>query len=32
MSGSGKGLIGLWLYRTGEEWALKEGEQEVNKF
>jgi hypothetical protein len=25
MSGSGKGLLGLWLYRTGEEWALKEG-------
>ena len=24
MSGSGKGLLGLWLYRTGEEWALKE--------
>lgn len=25
MSGSGKGLLGLWLYRTGEEWALKDG-------
>ncbi|XP_044733963.1 tryptophan 5-hydroxylase 1 isoform X4 [Chrysoperla carnea] len=25
MSGSGKGLLGLWLYRTGEEWAMKEG-------
>jgi hypothetical protein len=25
MSGSGKGLLGLWLYRTGQEWALKEG-------
>lgn len=26
MSGSGKGLLGLWLYRSGEkEWALKEG-------
>ncbi|XP_066991844.1 tryptophan 5-hydroxylase 1 isoform X2 [Anabrus simplex] len=24
MSGSGKGLLGLWLYRTGEEWALKD--------
>lgn len=24
MSGSGKGLLGLWLYRNGEEWALKE--------
>ncbi|PSN54893.1 Tryptophan 5-hydroxylase 1, partial [Blattella germanica] len=24
MSGSGKGLLGLWLYRAGEEWALKE--------
>lgn len=26
MSGSGKGLLGLWLYRSGDsEWALKEG-------
>ncbi|XP_031630354.1 tryptophan 5-hydroxylase 1 [Contarinia nasturtii] len=26
MSGSGKGLLGLWLYRSGEqEWAVKEG-------
>lgn len=26
MSGSGKGLLGLWLYRSGEqEWALKAG-------
>lgn len=26
MSGSGKGLLGLWLYRSGEqEWAIKEG-------
>lgn len=26
MSGSGKGFLGLWLYRSGEqEWALKEG-------
>lgn len=26
MSGSGKGLLGLWLYHSGEqEWALKEG-------
>ncbi|RZF47999.1 hypothetical protein LSTR_LSTR002065 [Laodelphax striatellus] len=24
MSGSGKSLIGLWLYRTGEQWALKD--------
>ncbi|XP_050720911.1 tryptophan 5-hydroxylase 1-like [Eriocheir sinensis] len=24
MSGSGKGLLGLWLYRTGEEWLLKD--------
>nr|BAJ83476.1 tryptophan hydroxylase [Gryllus bimaculatus] len=24
MSASGKGLLGLWLYRTGEGWALKE--------
>jgi hypothetical protein len=29
MSGSGKSLLGLWLYRTGEEWTLKEGEHEV---
>ncbi|XP_065211574.1 tryptophan 5-hydroxylase 1 isoform X2 [Planococcus citri] len=28
MSGSGKSLLGLWLYRTGEEWALKDGEHE----
>lgn len=26
MSGSGKGLLGLWLYRSGDsEWAVKEG-------
>lgn len=27
MSGSGKGLIGLWLYRMGDstDWTLKEG-------
>lgn len=26
MSGSGKGLLGLWLYRSGEqEWAVKAG-------
>ena len=25
MSGSGKGLLGMWLYRRGEEWAVKEG-------
>lgn len=26
MSGSGKGLLGLWLYRSGEhEWAVKHG-------
>ena len=30
MSGSGKSLLGLWLYRTGEEWTLKEGEHEVS--
>lgn len=24
MSGSGKGLLGLWLYRSGEEWTVKE--------
>ena len=25
MSGSGKGLLGLWLYRMGEEeWKLKD--------
>ncbi|XP_055914163.1 tryptophan 5-hydroxylase 1 isoform X1 [Eupeodes corollae] len=26
MSGSGKGLLGLWLYRSGEqEWSVKQG-------
>ncbi|XP_034938770.1 tryptophan 5-hydroxylase 1 [Chelonus insularis] len=25
MSGSGKGLLGMWLYRRGEEWSIKEG-------
>ncbi|XP_015595686.1 tryptophan 5-hydroxylase 1 isoform X2 [Cephus cinctus] len=25
MSGSGKGLLGMWLYRRGKEWAIKEG-------
>ncbi|XP_059468408.1 tryptophan 5-hydroxylase 1 [Neocloeon triangulifer] len=25
MSASGKSLIGLWLYRKGEQWTLKEG-------
>lgn len=26
MSGSGKSLLGLWLYRSGEqEWSVKEG-------
>ncbi|XP_014487096.1 PREDICTED: tryptophan 5-hydroxylase 1 isoform X2 [Dinoponera quadriceps] len=25
MSGSGKGLLGVWLYRRGESWAIKEG-------
>lgn len=25
MSGSGKGLLGLWLYRSGEDWAIKQG-------
>ncbi|XP_015429417.1 PREDICTED: tryptophan 5-hydroxylase 1 [Dufourea novaeangliae] len=25
MSGSGKGLLGVWLYRRGEHWAIKEG-------
>ncbi|XP_072154565.1 tryptophan 5-hydroxylase 1 [Bemisia tabaci] len=24
MSGSGKSLLGVWLYRQGEEWTLKE--------
>lgn len=24
MSGSGKSLLGLWLYRSGEDWAVKE--------
>ncbi|KAK7576073.1 hypothetical protein V9T40_012359 [Parthenolecanium corni] len=28
MSASGKSLLGLWLYRTGEEWALKDGDPE----
>ncbi|XP_014228671.1 tryptophan 5-hydroxylase 1 [Trichogramma pretiosum] len=25
MSGSGKGLLGMWLYRRDEEWTVKEG-------
>lgn len=26
MSGSGKSILGLWLYRSGEqEWAVKQG-------
>ena len=25
MSGSGKGLLGMWLYRRDEEWTIKEG-------
>nr|XP_034184941.1 tryptophan 5-hydroxylase 1 [Osmia lignaria] len=25
MSGSGKGLLGVWLYKRGEHWAIKEG-------
>lgn len=24
MSGSGKGFLGLWLYRSGEDWTLKD--------
>lgn len=24
MSGSGKPLLGLWLYRSGEDWSYKE--------
>lgn len=24
MSGSGKPLLGLWLYRNGEDWNFKE--------
>lgn len=24
MSGSGKSLLGLWLYRSGEEWTVKQ--------
>lgn len=24
MSGSGKSLLGLWLYRSGEDWTLRE--------
>lgn len=24
MSASGKSLLGLWLYRSGEDWAVKE--------
>lgn len=34
MSGSGKGLLGLWLYRMGEEeWKLKDSvaEHRVSK-
>ncbi|XP_055384082.1 tryptophan 5-hydroxylase 1 [Condylostylus longicornis] len=32
MSGSGKGLLGLWLYRSGEqEWAIKHGSPIHNK-
>jgi len=27
MSGSGKSLLGLWLYRTGEDWTLREASQ-----
>lgn len=29
MSGSGKSLLGLWLYRTGEDWTLREAAQAV---
>jgi len=25
MSGSGKSLLGVWLYKRGESWAVKEG-------
>ena len=25
MSGSGKGLLGMWLYRRDEQWTIKEG-------
>lgn len=25
MSGSGKSLLGVWLYRRGKNWAVKEG-------
>lgn len=28
MSGSGKSLLGLWLYRTGEDWTLRESSQQ----
>jgi len=32
MSGSGKGLLGLWLYRMGEEeWKLKDSATERTK-
>lgn len=27
MSGSGKGLLGMWLYRRGEEWSIRESSQ-----
>lgn len=33
MSGSGKGLLGLWLYRMGEEeWKLKDSGTEHKVF
>lgn len=30
MSGSGKSLLGLWLYRSGEKWSLKHTDSEVS--
>jgi len=32
MSGSGKSLLGLWLYRTGEDWTLREATQTDVRF
>ncbi|XP_069975182.1 tryptophan 5-hydroxylase 1 isoform X2 [Penaeus vannamei] len=31
MSGSGKGLLGLWLYKTGEEWMLKDPQRSKSR-
>ncbi|KAK9500919.1 hypothetical protein O3M35_002082 [Rhynocoris fuscipes] len=31
MSGSGKSLLGLWLYRSGEKWSLKHSHSEEGR-